>query len=362
MPAPSTDPSLAGHHRQIDGLRVFAMLGVFYVHFWNPAPLIEHARVSLFFVVSGFLITTMLLRARGSSTPLRVARNFYIRRGLRLLPPLLLALGLADVFNMADVRHSMLWHLFQLTNVYAYLTQSWDPWVTAHLWSLNTLEQFYLFAPLAMLLLTRTQAISAALLLLVASVLIRVHRADLGLNDWIGMPVSYDPVAGGALLALLMPVTALQDALRSRTALATAALVIGAPLALGAHFGTSETYRLLLIPALVCLVSAAWHGFGGPLGWLLGHPALAFLSKISYGAYIYHFPLWWLIGERYPALFTTGPRTFLVMSAASLLLATLSWYGLERHCAALKRHFPTRQPPPPPIPLHPKITAEQTAA
>lgn len=352
-----TAPGIARHHPQIDGLRLFAMLGVFYVHYWNHTPATEHARVSLFFVVSGFLITHMLLRARESHANLRVARNFYIRRALRLMPPLLLALAVMAWFDMDGVRQSLPWHVLQATNLRTFLYETWTPWVTAHLWSLNTLEQFYLFAPLVVLFLPRRSIFLVALAVLTFSILVRVHAQDLGIQGWIGIFVAYDPIAGGALLALLLHVEALQAMLRSRIALAAALAFIFLPIWFGAGFGNSETYRVLLIPALVVLVASAWHGIGGPLGWLLGHKVVSWLAKISYGAYVYHFPLWWLVAERSPALYKTGPQTFFIMGALSLLAATLSWYVLEEPLARLKRHFPTRLPPTPghPAPVAPVV-------
>lgn len=335
----------ARHHPQIDGLRVFAMLGVFYVHYWNHAPATEHARVSLFFVVSGFLITNMLLRARESHANLRVARNFYIRRALRLLPPLLLALVVMAAFDMDGVRSSLPWHLLQLTNLRTFLYETWTPWVTAHLWSLNTLEQFYIFAPLVVLFVPIRRIFLVALAVLAGSILVRVNAQALGIEGWIGIFAAYDPIAGGALLALLLPVEPLQAMLRSRAAIAAALAFIFLPIWFGAGFGNSESYRVGLIPALIVLVSAAWHGMGGPLGAVLGNGAVKWLSQISYGAYVYHFPLWWLVAEHYPSLYQKGPRTLVIMGALSLLAATLSWYGMERPLARLKRHFPTRLPP-----------------
>lgn len=347
MSIDTSQTGIARHHAQIDGLRVFAMLGVFYVHYWNHAPATEFARVSLFFVVSGFLITTMLLRARDSRANLRVARNFYIRRALRLMPPLLLALAVMAWFDMDGVRKSLPWHLLQATNLRTFLYETWSPWVTAHLWSLNTLEQFYLFAPLVVLFLPIRRIFLLASALLVLNILLRLYAQDLGIKGWIGIFMAYDPIAGGAILALLLHVEPLQAVLRSRFAIATALAFIFLPIWFGAGFGNSEGYRVGLIPALVVLVAAAWHGMGGPIGALLGHGAVKWLAQISYGAYVYHFPLWWLVAERYPSLYEKGPRTLVIMGALSLLAAAVSWYGMEQPLARLKRHFPTRLPPEP---------------
>ena len=320
---------------------MIAMLGVFYVHFWNKSPTIEFARVSLFFVVSGFLITLILLRSRHEDFSLKVARNFYIRRALRLMPPLILALGAAAAFDMGGIRESLWWHMFQLTNLHVFLTQDWSPWVTAHLWSLNQLEQFYLCWPLVILFLSRRQAIGVTVFMLVLPIALR--SGSLGGDGWRGILVAFDPIAAGALLALTIQTGFMRSVLRIRWLAAAALAVILLPLLLGSDYGGSAVYRVSIIPALVVLVGQAWEGFGGLAGVALASRAAGLVSQISYGAYVYHLPLWWIMGYKVdPELFQPGPRTFLIMSAASLLLAAVSWLALERYIAAWKHRFPTR--------------------
>jgi len=81
---------------QIDGLRALAMIGVLYVHYWNKAPVTEYVRVTLFFVISGFLITHILMNAKARGGHILV-RNFYIRRALRLFPALIVCFAAAWV-------------------------------------------------------------------------------------------------------------------------------------------------------------------------------------------------------------------------------------------------------------------------
>ena len=141
------------------------MAGVLYVHFWgNVPPGLEDLRVGLFFMLSGFLITRILL---GAKTHRRryTALAFVTRRGLRLLPPLYIALAVARLFDMDDIRRSFLWHVFQLSNVHFIVDGKWHPWVTAHLWSLNVVEQFYFAWLGAFLLLPRRLILPAAIAL-----------------------------------------------------------------------------------------------------------------------------------------------------------------------------------------------------
>ncbi|MDC0659165.1 acyltransferase [Leisingera sp. SS27] len=334
-----------GRRRQVDGLRMIAMLGVFYVHFWNEFPVIEHARVSLFFVVSGFLITVILLRARQHGGRFRTARNFYIRRALRLLPPLLLVLAFAAALDMEGIRSSLPWHIFQLTNLHAFLNRSWDPWITAHLWSLNMLEQFYACWPLVILLLPLRRAVQITAVMLVLPAV--VYAAALEGSKWTGIVVGFDSIAAGALLALSMNRPEVWRVLSAPAAGLAACVFVLSPLLFSAGFGQTQVYRVLLILALAVIVAGAWEGYKGPAGYLLGGRLAGFVNRISYSAYIYHLPLWWFLvhyGDR--SLYERGPRTFVIMSAASLLAASVSWYCMERPIAALKEKFPTRPPGP----------------
>ena len=75
---------------EIDGLRIVAIIGVLYVHFWNKNHGMEHLRVSLFFVISGFVITMTLLKAKDGPGNVNI-RNFYTRRALLLFSALFVA-------------------------------------------------------------------------------------------------------------------------------------------------------------------------------------------------------------------------------------------------------------------------------
>ncbi|WP_265519198.1 acyltransferase family protein [Nitratireductor luteus] len=327
---------------QIDGLRTIAMIGVLYVHFCNPNPALEHVRVSLFFVVSGFLITHILTRAHASGSSINVL-NFYIRRSLRLFPALLLALSLAAIINMQDIRDSILWHMTQLSNVYFALHKTWEPWVAAHLWSLNTVEQFYLLCPIAIFFLGRSAVTVFFIAVMVGSILLRVHAYDLGFDGWVSILFAYDPIAAGAILALLKDHREIQAVLRHPANIALSLLIIFSPLAFGSDFGETESYRLLIIYALVSIVSGAYVGFGGIARLLLDNGVVRLFSRISYGVYVYHFFVWWIVAGYFPTLYEKNWTTFFTMSALTIVVATLSWLFIEKHFDRMKHRFPVQK-------------------
>ena len=107
--------------------------------------------VWLFFVLSGFLITGILLRSRdqvdyGGYQGRFVLRQFYARRILRIFPLYYSVLLLAATIDLGDVRDTIFWHLAYLSN-YLFATQQYWGAVTAHFWSLSVEEQFYILWP-----------------------------------------------------------------------------------------------------------------------------------------------------------------------------------------------------------------------
>lgn len=329
---------------QIDGLRALAMLGVLYVHFWNDHPLTEHLRVSLFFVVSGFLITHILYRAKMQGGTINVP-NFYVRRALRLFPALFVMIIVGVVFNADDMQDSFGWHALQLSNIYFVITHAVKPWVTGHLWSLNVLEQFYLLAPLIVLLLPRAGVHLAFIGLLVLGVFLRVNAAQLGVDPFSSFFLfAFDPIAAGALAYLLTLNAEVARIMRSGPALLISIAVLASPLYMWEGFGSSESYRLLMQPAICAIVVGAFHGYGGLVGASLQSAPARFLSKISYGVYMYHLMVWWLVVQTYPELFHKNFTTFVVLSGLTIIAATISWYLIEDPIARLKRFFPTRGP------------------
>lgn len=342
MQGPATIPGLP-RRPQIDGLRSIAMMGVLYVHLYNNDNDIEHLRVSLFFVVSGFLITQILLLARQSGQR-TILRNFYVRRALRLFPPLLIALSVAAWFDMDGIRSSYVWHVVQATNLYMVRVESWQPWVTNHLWSLNLLEQFYLLWPIVILLLpARRMLLLVVIALMILPIAVRAYIVANGFSHWpVWFVWAFDPIAGGALLALLKDNRKLMRVLASGPALGLALLVLAVPFLWAGGIGEGAVYRVMLIPTLLVILAGAWGGYGGIVGWVLSNRLMRFISTISYGTYVYHPFIWWALGRKLPWLIAPGLPALAVVAPLSLVAGTLSWYLVERPIASLKHRFPTQ--------------------
>jgi peptidoglycan/LPS O-acetylase OafA/YrhL len=335
-----TPPSGGAHYRpQLDGLRAVAVMLVLYSHFWNTDTQVGAIGVKLFFVLSGYLITGILLDARGVAGA--KLWHFYLRRGLRLWPAYYLVLGLAVLANADGIRSVAWWHALYVSNVLFALREAYVPWLTAAWWSLAVEEQFYLLWPVAVLLVPRRLLPGLCLVLVAAGIGVRAmldhsHAAD---QVYSLLPAVVDGLAGGALLTLVR---------RSGTALlrhmpaAGLASAAGWAAMVATGLGDLAIANLPLLLALIAIVDRCANDRPGLLVRPLSLPPAVYLGRISYGIYLYHLPLWWLVmlSTDWWRVSYRGPVLFAGMGLLTILVATLSWFVLEAPANRLKRRFP----------------------
>ena len=341
--------------RELDAVRGLAALAIVVYHFktgWLP---FGWAAVDLFFVLSGYLITTILLthgRTRG------FLRSFYVRRGLRIWP----------IYYLALLAIVALGPILPRPNNYAgfvsYLTYTqftahyWGgrvedfSWYFKHTWTLAIEEQFYLLWPPLALLVGRRGLPVLALIVAAGSVAARAS----GFHWWI-LAARCDGFALGGLLAwaMLDPERVARHLRSIRRGLGAAAFMALAFLTFieltdglpdhGPPRRPAETILALnvLFAALVGLVVA--HAGRPGLVFLRG-PVLGYLGTISYGLYLYHMILL-RIKMDYAARRGMGqtPGLDLVALAVSVGLAVVSWHLLERPILRLKERFAYRSGP-----------------
>jgi peptidoglycan/LPS O-acetylase OafA/YrhL len=320
---------------QLDGLRAIAVTFVMAFHFLPGidrfAPL-GSVGVRLFFVLSGFLITRILLRSRGR--PLGDAlRAFYIRRSLRIFPVFYLVLALAALINIGPVRDTIGWHVSYLTNAYLFERGAWHGSIS-HLWSLAVEEQFYLVWPFVVWWLPeRRLALAIAVMVLVAP----ISRMLIGGPMNSVLPTScLDSLGAGALLAL--PAT--------RDAIVRVGRLVGLPLlsgALAARYSGMTGVPLEVILDLGVSLGAAWlvgtasRGFGGIFGEALEWRGTIYVGTISYGLYLFHGFTPYVLGRYVPG-FVEMPWTLraCLLTAATLFVAAASWHLVESPILRLK--------------------------
>ena len=141
------------HMPQLDGLRALAVLFVIYYH-WVPVQYHGHLHwgsfgVQLFFVLSGYLITGILIKVRDQAEKglvLGAIKAFYVRRSLRIFPVYYAVVIAITILGVYSARETFWYNVTYTTNIYLFINNTWTQ-NTAHFWSLAVEEQFYVVWP-----------------------------------------------------------------------------------------------------------------------------------------------------------------------------------------------------------------------
>ncbi len=347
-----TRAAALGYRPELDGLRALAVAAVMLFHAnvsWARGGFLG---VDVFFVLSGFLITRLLLEEREGTGHLALG-HFYLRRILRLFPALVVVCVACAIYATFWLPHDQLVRTWN--DVFATATYHMN-WVQAlhtqpafglldHAWSLSIEEQFYVVWPLVLILAHRAGGVRAVgLVALVGAAVSAVARAVLahhGLPDrrlYFGLDTHADGLllgCGLAALTLLRPTLTEGMTRRSTQWVGPAALV-----AVGAAAATvSLTSRALyqwgyLLFVVVTTVLIADLYARGLTSRLLRHQPLVGIGRISYGLYLWHWPVYLVLnGGRIHWAFV--PLTVLRL-AVSGAMAVLSFLLVEDPFLRLK--------------------------
>jgi len=374
------------HVPVLDGLRAAAILGVMLMHFTIlQSPILQSSilpdrvlwqialsgwvGVDLFFVLSGFLITGILLDTKGGDG---YFRNFYMRRVLRILPLYygsLVVLFLiiprvapGVVHDLGRLSNGQVWLWTYLSNVAIGFAGSWQavPPLTGHYWSLAVEEQFYLLWPLLVYVVSRRRLLHIAVGLWSGALVLRIVLVLLGVNAtsvFVLTPTRMDGLAAGAAVAILVRERTGLVALKSVIqrvlwgSVAGLALIIVETGTIGQYEAITQTGGLTLLSStfaalLALLLARERHSLTDRV---LSHPWMRHIGMRSYALYVFH-P--WVLkaatrawrADIVPAV--GGSRIgdqllfWIVCLFASLVAAEASWHLLEKRCLALKRFFP----------------------
>jgi peptidoglycan/LPS O-acetylase OafA/YrhL len=344
---------------QLDALRAFAVFGVLFGHFYllgqREILPIAHWSVQLFFVLSGFLITGILLQCREvdrrRATRIDQLRQFYIRRTLRIFPVFYLVVVITAVLNIYPVRETFLWLVTYTTNIHLALRGSWHGSID-HLWTLAVEEQFYLVWPWLILFVRDKYLLPAIVSVILFAPLFKVAAFVLGLNDVATAVLAFANVDSLGVGALLAVYRYKKPSHFERLGRHWAYVCAGPILAIGLVAFVFRSWPpafagaaggLLLAVVLAWVVHRAAVGFGGAIGYVFETKPLLHCGKISYGIYLYHHFLPAVVRrfcQHFHLQYPQAPALrFVLLASLAVAIASLSWVLFERPINNLKRRF-----------------------
>lgn len=354
-----------GFMPQLDGLRAVAVVLVLIEH-WLPHELyfnlpLGSYGVNLFFVLSGFLITGILLECRGKAEETDHSRGsslgvFYVRRALRIFPAFYLVLLLMTAADIPPLRQSFGWHAAYLSNFYYFFQGRWYG-AANHFWSLSVEEQFYLVWPWVVLFVPRRALPYVMGVAVVTGPLFRLGWLKWGVDDTTQTaltPSSLDALGLGSLLAWIVREG---KGFRVARRLSSAALLVGLPLLVVVQIAEREgpfPRQAAQLEYTAAAMIWSWfvvrgaEGFRGRFGRALQLKSVAYIGKISYGIYLIHvFPPFLVnrfeLRRLFPGFvggFLSGVFQLALWTSITFSYAILSWTFFEKPINGLKRFFP----------------------
>ncbi|CAN5522170.1 acyltransferase [soil metagenome] len=368
------------HIIQLDGVRFLAVALVLFDH-WTvthielPVGALGALGVTIFFVLSGFLITRILLSSKDklSNQPngglSKYLKTFYIRRTIRIFPVYYLTLFILALVNEPPVREKFAWLALYGTNIYIAIYHTWMGTVD-HLWSLAVEEQVYLILPLLFFFVPRRYVPLTGLCMIVGSVGLRYvlyHAHMPWFTGYVSTPTCLDAFGLGTLMAYGwlyqrdLFVRVFQSSIWVWFFLLVFILlgVLNNWIALdsprGYHNVVSDVWERLAASVFgFFLIGRAVLGFGGTMKWILENPVSQYLGRISYGLYLYHnfvfnvyhtqqthftVRAWRRISDVLPFLNSSYFFQFSFYLSLTILIATVSWFLIEKPINSLKDRY-----------------------
>ena len=344
----------------LDGLRAVSISLVVIGHIAKsyPAihrlPAIAHLGVRVFFVISGFLITSLLLKEEEKTGTISL-RHFYFRRTLRIFPPFYFYVGLVALGAAFGLFHL---HRYDLAAALTYTTNyhregGWD---LGHAWSLAVEEQFYLLWPFLVKFLGSARAGRLAIATIILCPLLRLgllmfapsFRAGIGYT----FPTVADAIATGCVIAIYRSQLAASP--RLVAFLRHSAFWGLAVLAVAAEFGPSTKLHCLLWESVsnICAGLLIWRFVtyqGDRAAWFLNLRPVVFLGVLSYSLYLWQQPF-------FDSNSTLVVAHFPLSLVAAFAMALCSYYLVERPALQFRTRLERRLWAAPATPAAPELS------
>ena len=353
--------------KQLDGIRFIAVTLVLADH-WSADSLgfpASYLGVCMFFVLSGFLITRILLNYKAKDAVTNSShglslKQFYIRRTIRIFPVYYLLIFVLFLVGVPPVREKIVWCLTYSTNIYIAIHHTWLG-VIDHLWSLAVEEQFYLFFPFVVFFIPNRYLLKILLGFIALSVLLRLYFFETGtawMTSYVLMPTCLDAFGMGGVLAysFFTDNQRVKAIITNKIYLFTSLISYIIIVILGKNF--SDIHNIVNVVFLrffesllsVFIVGNAAYNFGGITKKILENSAVIYLGQISYGLYIYsnfiysfyhsspsHLTVRLL--NHLPFIKNFLPLKIVFLYVLTIAVASLSWYLFEKPINALKEKF-----------------------
>lgn len=338
----SADSHVIRYRPDIDGLRAVAVLSVIAFHIWPKEFRGGYLGVDIFFVLSGFLITSIIWREIKDGN-FSIAR-FYDRRVRRIMPALMLLLIVATPLaavlllpsDLIGYGKSLLATLCFAANFYFwrdtnYFARAAGDKPLLHLWSLGVEEQFYILFPLILALLWRRwrrHATAAIVALTSLSLAANVAALYLGADStaFFLLPTRAWELGLGALLALI-PSSASGRTLVNETTAAAGLLLVGTGLAAAPQLLPFMPAALPATVGVAMIISSGSRRTPLVNRALQAQP-LRFIGLVSYSLYLWHWPI--IVFAQYYLVRNLEPREVAAAFALMLMCAAGSWHFIER--------------------------------
>lgn len=345
-----------GYIPALDGLRAFAIIAVILFHAEIPGFRGGFIGVDLFFVLSGFLITSLLIEEYGKRGVVSL-KNFYIRRILRLFPALILMLSVFVILNLIFVERSKASDNITDSLIVLFYSANWTralgfgrPDWLGHAWSLSIEEQFYLLWPVIFIILLKFVRNRSKLILFTAaialgSLLVRwllTYYGNPPYRMFNGLDTRADGLLTGCSLSIILHTNNFRDLLQRTESVRKYLLPLSVLLIILSLFLSSWSHKLNMyigftavnLSASVLIYSIVLNK-AGILQRLLVLPAVVWIGKISYGLYLWHDTIFSVMAfygfSKYEIFFWGTGLTFCA--------AVLSYYLIEQPFLKLKNKY-----------------------
>lgn len=368
----NTPRDLPSHLPSLDGIRALAVLAVIASHlpvllsYQHPTPWPWLNKfisggflgVDVFFVLSGFLITSLLLKEHSRFGQIKLS-HFFARRALRLFPALYLLLAIDFLIAIYEKTSlSGQWNITWATVLY--LNNWYFVWPSlrngpadfqtnlGHLWSLSVEEQFYLVWPIVIFLIMKLKKVKTFLTIFVVVLMTLVairrtmlwHDNNFYLEILIRTDARLDSLLMGALLAVCFRYIQVSTKMLRWGAYASLPVfVLIAYQGPESPFFYTIGFTIVAMLAFIMIYAAVEQAWG--INRILEHKWLTFIGQISYGLYLWHFVVFTFLSKH----FFVGPRVMRISVGLLITFAItlLSWFFVEKPFLRLKnRRFQTK--------------------